>query len=157
MVLAAMESAFNRLVADDSWINLLEFIIMKNILLIGAGGFIGAVLRYVTVLLMQVFKGKTNIPLGTLLVNVLGCLLIGFLAVLAENGRWISTEGRNFLIVGVLGAFTTFSTFGYESVGLLKSGFNLHFLVNILLQVVLGFSAVWVGMRLSLLVTNRVR
>ncbi len=60
--------------------------------------------------------------MGTLLVNVFGCLLIGFLAVMAENSRLISVETRNFLIVGILGAFTTFSTFGYESVTLLKNG-----------------------------------
>jgi CrcB protein len=123
--------------------------LMRNILIIGAGGFIGAVLRYLAVLSMQVFKGKTNIPLGTLLVNVVGCLLIGFLAVLDENGKVISTETRNFLIVGILGAFTTFSTFGYETVNLFKSGLAFYFVINIVLQVVLGLAAVWAGMNLA--------
>ena len=122
---------------------------MKNILLIGAGGFIGAVLRYLAILSTQIIKQKTHIPLGTLLVNVAGCLLIGFLAVLAENGHWIPPAARNFLVVGILGAFTTFSTFGYESVSLLKNGQSFQFLANILLQVVLGFSAVWIGMQLA--------
>jgi fluoride exporter len=74
---------------------------------------------------MQVFKDKTNIPLGTLLVNVIGCLMIGFLTVLAENSNWVSADTRNFMVIGILGAFSTFSTFGYESFTLLKSGMNL--------------------------------
>lgn len=122
---------------------------MRTILIIGAGGFIGAVLRYLAVLSMQVFKGKTNIPLGTLLVNVVGCLLIGFFAVLAENNKVISSETRNFLIVGILGAFTTFSAFGFETVNLFKSGLTFQFIVNIILQVVLGLGAVWAGMNLA--------
>ena len=127
---------------------------MRDILIIGAGGFIGAVLRYLAVLSTQVLKTKTNIPMGTLLVNVFGCLLIGFLAVMAENSRLISVETRNFLIVGILGAFTTFSTFGYESVTLLKNGLNLHFALNIGLQLVLGFLAVWGGMSLAKMIQS---
>jgi CrcB protein len=122
---------------------------MRDILIIGAGGFIGAVLRYLAILSMQLFKSKTHIPMGTLLVNVIGCLLIGFLAVMAENSKLISADTRNFLVVGILGAFTTFSTFGYESVFLLKNGLNFHFAINILLQLVLGFAAVWGGMALA--------
>jgi CrcB protein len=122
---------------------------MRTIFIIGAGGFIGAVLRYLAVLSMQVFKTRHNIPLGTLLVNVVGCLLIGVLAVIAENSKLLSAETRNFLVVGVLGAFTTFSTFGYESVFMLKNGFNVSFALNIGLQLVLGFSAVAGGMYLA--------
>jgi fluoride exporter len=122
---------------------------MRTIFIIGAGGFIGAILRYLAVLSMQVFKTRHNIPLGTLLVNVVGCLLIGVLAVAAENSKLLSAETRNFLVVGVLGAFTTFSTFGYESVFMLKSGFNFSFALNIGLQLVLGFSAVAAGMYLA--------
>lgn len=129
---------------------------MRNIIIIGAGGFIGAVLRYLAVLSMQVFKGKTNIPLGTLLVNVVGCLLIGFLAVLAENNKVISSETRNFLIVGILGAFTTFSAFGFETVNLFKSGLTFHFVANIVLQVVLGLAAVWAGMNLAGLFQSKI-
>jgi fluoride exporter len=119
---------------------------LRDILIIGAGGFIGAVLRYIAVLSMQVFKTRHNIPMGTLLVNVIGCLLIGFLAVLAENSRFITAEARNFLIVGILGAFTTFSTFGYESINMLKEGLSTSFILNIGLQLALGFFAVWLGM-----------
>jgi fluoride exporter len=122
---------------------------MRNIIIIGAGGFIGAILRYLAILSVQVFKQKTNIPLGTLLVNVLGCLLIGFLLVLAEDNKLISTDSRNFLVVGILGAFTTFSTFAYESVGLLKNGMSLQFFLNVFLQLFLGLGAVWGGMSLA--------
>lgn len=119
---------------------------MKEILIIGAGGFLGAVLRYIAVISMQVFKTKHAIPMGTLLVNVIGCLLIGFLAVMAENGRILTPDTRNFLIVGILGAFTTFSTFGYESMTMLKSGAGTAFVLNIGLQLGLGLVAVWLGM-----------
>ena len=122
---------------------------MRNIIIIGAGGFIGAVLRYLAVLSMQAVKAKTNISLSTLLVNVLGCLLIGFLAALAENSKLISTDTSNFLVIGILGAFTTFSTFGYESFNLLKSGMNLQFAMNIIFQLVFGLAAVWGGMNLA--------
>jgi CrcB protein len=118
---------------------------VKEILIIGTGGFLGAVLRYIAVLSMQVFKTKHEIPLGTLLVNVIGCLLIGFLAVLAENGKFLTPETRSFLIVGILGAFTTFSTFGYESMTMLRSGATTAFVLNIGLQLALGLLAVWLG------------
>ncbi|MPM90609.1 putative fluoride ion transporter CrcB [bioreactor metagenome] len=71
------------------------------------------------------------------------------LATLAENGQVLTAEHRNFLIVGILGAFTTFSTFGYESVVLLKNGAQFNFFANLALQLVLGLSAVWAGMNLA--------
>ncbi len=125
---------------------------MRNLLFIGAGGFIGAVMRYLAVLSMQVIKTRHNIPLGTLLVNVIGCLLIGILAVTAENTRLISSETRNFLVVGILGAFTTFSTFSYESVMLVKNGSGMGFLLNVGLQIFLGLAAVWAGMNAARLI-----
>jgi CrcB protein len=60
----------------------------------------------------------------------------------------LSAESRNFLIVGILGAFTTFSTFGYESVTLLQNGFRFNFFANLAVQLVLGLGAVWLGMNL---------
>lgn len=145
---AAMESALNRL-ALMTPASCVRSIIVKEILIVGAGGFLGAVLRYLAILSMQVFKTRHAVPLGTLLVNVLGCLLIGFLAVLAENRVLLTPETRSFLIVGILGAFTTFSTFGYESISLLKSGATVGFLLNIGLQLGLGLLAVWLGMEIG--------
>lgn len=122
---------------------------MKNVIMVALGGSIGAVLRYLTLLSTQFLKQKTAIPLGTLMVNVLGCLLIGFLSTLGTNSRWISPEARNFMIVGILGAYTTFSTFGYESVSLFEAGFKWQFAANIALQLLLGFAAVWAGSALG--------
>jgi fluoride exporter len=142
-----MESALNRL-ALMTPVSSSGVLSMRNMLIIGAGGAIGAVLRYLVVLSTQVFKEKLPLPLGTLLVNVLGCLLIGILATLAENGQVLTAESRNFLIVGILGAFTTFSTFGYESVTLLQNGFKFNFFANLAVQLVLGLGAVWAGINL---------
>lgn len=119
---------------------------IRNLITIAAGGALGAVLRYLAMLSAQIFKEKTNIPVGTLIVNVLGCLAIGTLAALGTRSRILSEESRNFLIVGVLGAFTTFSTFGYESVTLMQNGLKVSFLLNIALQLGLGLTAVALGM-----------
>jgi len=121
--------------------------LIRNLITIGAGGFLGAVLRYLAVLFAQLFKGKTSIPLGT--------LLIGVLATLGARSKILTDEGRNFLIVGVLGAFTTFSTFGYESVSMLQGGLRLGFMMNIALQLGLGFTAVWAGMHLGRLILGQ--
>ena len=72
-------------------------------------------------------------------------LLIGFLAVLAENSKILTSDTRNFLFVGILGAFTTFSTFGYESMVMLRNGATTAFVLNIGLQLGLGLLAVWLG------------
>ena len=121
---------------------------MRDVLLIGAGGFIGAVLRYLVGLSTKIFKNELPLPLGTLIVNVVGCLLIGILATLAEEGNVITPQARNFLIVGILGAFTTFSTFGYESISLLRNESLVRFIANLVVQLVLGLGAVVLGMNL---------
>jgi CrcB protein len=88
-------------------------------------------------------------PLGTLLVNVLGCLLIGLLAGLAEARDLFSHEMRLFLFVGLLGGFTTFSTFGLESFELLRAGNWGMALANVSAQVFLSLAAVWAGFTFS--------
>ncbi|MEN6571624.1 MAG: fluoride efflux transporter CrcB [Anaerolineaceae bacterium] len=122
---------------------------IRNLITIAAGGALGAVLRYLAMLSAQIFKEKTNIPVGTLVVNVAGCLAIGILATLGTRSRILTEESRNFLIVGVLGAFTTFSTFGYESVTLMQNGLKVSSLLNVVLQLGLGFTAVALGMNLG--------
>jgi CrcB protein len=84
-------------------------------------------------------------PIGTLAVNILGCFLIGLLHGLAESRDLIGTDTRIFLFIGVLGGFTTFSTFGFESLALLKDGEFFKTSANILLHVIVGLSAVWIG------------
>lgn len=112
--------------------------------LIGSGGFIGSVLRYWTsVNAYKIFGEK--FPYGTFVVNVLGCLLIGFIAEISENRFLISSEVRTFLMIGFLGGYTTFSTFGYETFALLQDKDYLTALLNIILSVFLCIAAVWIG------------
>ncbi|MBN2632729.1 MAG: fluoride efflux transporter CrcB [Bacteroidales bacterium] len=116
----------------------------KNILLIGAGGFIGSVARF--------FLSKLNltvelfsIPVGTLLVNVTGCLVIGLLTGVADKTALLNSEWRMFLMVGLCGGFTTFSTFAGENLMLLHNGQFGPLLVYTALSVILGFAAVFFG------------
>jgi CrcB protein len=118
---------------------------VKSILIIGMGGFIGAVLRYAVSGYVQTINPKTLLPVGTLAVNLIGCFLIGFLATLAETRGALTPDARLFWLIGVLGAFTTFSTFGYETLALLRDGQNLLTLLNVGLQVMVGLFAVWAG------------
>ncbi|MBN1963659.1 MAG: fluoride efflux transporter CrcB [Anaerolineae bacterium] len=122
---------------------------MMYVILIGIGGFIGAVLRYLTSDLVQRIVGGALMPYGTLAVNMIGCLLIGFLAGVAEAHEVFSAEGRALVFVGLLGAFTTFSTFSFETTSLLRDGEIGVALVNVGVQVALGLVAVWLGNHLA--------
>ena len=93
-------------------------------LLVGVGGALGSMLRYWAGGLAQQSTGGAagGFPVGTLLVNVVGCLAIGGLAQLAEERQTLATEARAFLMVGLLGGFTTFSAFANETVTAWRSG-----------------------------------
>ncbi len=119
---------------------------MQNAILVGIGGFFGSIARYLMGLLVYRFFDAPTFPYATLLVNVLGCLAIGFIGTLAERSDIIQTPVRVFLIIGLLGGFTTFSAFGYETLTLARDGRMLHALWNIAAQIVLGLCAVWFGM-----------
>ena len=121
---------------------------MQNLLLFGLGGFMGALLRYSVSGLIQNLSNSISFPYGTLFVNLLGCLLIGALSQLAEVRGVISPEARSFIFIGLLGAFTTFSTFGNDTVSLFRDGENLLSYINIGLHLVLGLSAIWLGQSL---------
>jgi len=121
---------------------------MHNLLLIGLGGFTGALLRYSVSGFIQSWSKSLSFPYGTLVVNLLGCLLIGALSQVAEVRGVISPEARSFIFIGLLGAFTTFSTFGNDTVSLFRDGKDLLSFVNIGLHLVLGLSAVWLGQSL---------
>lgn len=84
-------------------------------------------------------------PLGTLAVNILGCLLIGVLNGLAETRQVIGPELRLFLMIGMLGGFTTFSTFGYETLALIRDADLVQAMGNVMAQVFFGLIAVWLG------------
>lgn len=121
---------------------------IKNILLIGTGGFAGSVARY--------FLSRLNlsisffsIPVGTLLVNVSGCLVIGFLTGIAGKSEILTAEWRLFLMVGLCGGFTTFSTFAGENLMLLHNGQIASLFLYTGLSLFLGFMAVYLGYLLT--------
>ena len=118
---------------------------------IGFGGFIGAIARYGLSGLAHRLTGSV-FPVGTLLVNVLGCLVIGVLATLVADKPMLSPNTRLFLMIGLLGSFTTFSTFGYETVELLHDSSMGAAMLNVCLNVVLGVVAVFGGQALVRLV-----
>jgi CrcB protein len=122
---------------------------MYNVLLAGLGGFFGSALRYLINLWVYRLFDYPTFPYGTLIINIAGCLCIGLLGGLAETKQLFTPEVRIFIFIGVLGGFTTFSSFGYDTYGLLRNGQLLLGGANVLLQVVLGLSAVWIGFNLS--------
>lgn len=121
----------------------------KNIILVGFGGGIGAVLRY---LVSGWVHGRITggvFPWGTFTVNVMGCLLIGLLGGWSENLPVFTPATRLFVFMGILGGFTTFSSFGYETFQMLFAGNPASALVNIGLSVFACLFAVWIGFQLS--------
>ncbi len=113
-------------------------------LAIAAGGAVGALLRYWTSLSVHGLLGRA-FPYGTLTVNVVGSLVMGVLYVLLLERLTLGPEWRAALLVGLLGAFTTFSTFSLETMNILEQGAYLKALLNVLLNVTLCLAAVWLG------------
>jgi CrcB protein len=118
---------------------------MQKILLVGAGGFVGSILRYAVSGLAHRLLPATLFPVGTLAVNVLGCLGVGLLHGLFTSRGLIGPDTRLFLMIGLLGGFTTFSTFGLETLTLAGDAESLKAMANIALNVVAGLAAVWLG------------
>jgi len=117
---------------------------IKNLILIGTGGFIGSVARYLVSRLSSHVEWL-SIPLGTLVVNVLGSLLIGFLIGISEKSALLNVELRMFLMVGLCGGFTTFSSFTGENLMLMRNGQFLPLFLYTGLSILLGFTAVYLG------------
>ena len=125
---------------------------MNNILtlfIIGMGGFTGAIFRYLAGGLIHKLSNNYSFPYGTLGVNLLGCFLIGFLGGYVDNFGMFSPKIRLFLFIGALGGFTTFSTFGYETIALLRDKEVIAAFANIGLHVVLGLFLVYFGYSLT--------
>ncbi|MGB5442615.1 MAG: fluoride efflux transporter CrcB [Gammaproteobacteria bacterium] len=117
---------------------------MTQLLAIAAGGAIGAVLRYWLSTAIQ-SRTASAFPYGTLTVNVVGSLLIGFLYIWLTERMVVGPAGRAFVLIGVLGAFTTFSTFSIETLNLMESGQPGKALVNVLASVIVCVSAAAAG------------
>lgn len=122
---------------------------LTRIVLIGLGGAIGSVFRYLLSTSVHQFL-KPSFPYGTLAVNALGCFLIGFVFVfLLERFNGQADSLRSLLMIGFLGGFTTFSSFSIETLNLIESGELLSGLLNVLISVVLCLSLTWVGVVLG--------
>ena len=117
---------------------------LKQLLLIGAGGFIGSVARYL-ISRLNTHVEWLSIPVGTLAVNVLGSMLIGFLIGISEKSPVLTVELRMFLMVGLCGGFTTFSSFSGENLMLMRNGQFLTLFLYTGLSILLGFTAVYLG------------
>lgn len=118
-------------------------------LIVGSGGFVGSALRFTTASWVQRWWPQSTLPIGTLTVNVVGCLVIGLIAGVADH-RWeLSQATWLFLVVGVLGGFTTFSAFGHEVFMLGAGGHRLHALIHVSAHLVLGVGAAWLGYGLA--------
>lgn len=121
---------------------------MTQVIAIAAGGALGAVLRYWVSTAIYAWAGR-SFPWGTLAVNVLGSLIMGLLTVWLLERLTQSTEWRAFLLIGLLGAFTTFSAFSIETLALVEQGQHVKALVNALSSVLLCVAAAWLGVVLA--------
>jgi CrcB protein len=120
---------------------------MRTLLFVGIGGGVGSILRYT----ISLFVGKhipIVFPFGTLLVNISGCFLIGVFYALLDRHSHFNPDWRFFLITGICGGYTTFSTFSYDGFILLKQGANLSFILYVLGSVVIGLLSTIAGVAL---------
>lgn len=117
---------------------------MRILLLIGTGGFIGSVLRYVITLAIQ-NRFLHTFPYGTLAVNIIGCFAIGLVFSFSEKGN-LPHEWRLFLATGICGGFTTFSAFSIETLSLMRDGHMLPAILYVAASVLLGLLATFLGL-----------
>jgi CrcB protein len=118
---------------------------LTDVLWVGVGGFVGSSLRYLVSGWVHRLPGTSTFPHGTLVVNVIGCLLLGFLGGWAEHRQVLSATTRLFLMIGVLGGFTTFSTFAFETLAFAHGSDAARAIANVALHIVLGLGAAWLG------------
>lgn len=119
---------------------------MKNILLVGLGGSIGSMLRYISYLLIGSAK---PFPLATLLINIAGSLIIGLVIGYSFKSQSFATNWKLFLATGICGGFTTFSSFSLENMQLLQNGRIVSFALYTLLSLLLGLAAVFIGYKIA--------
>lgn len=116
-----------------------------DLVLVGAGGAIGSVLRYFASGLVQRLELWGSFPGGTLAVNLIGCTVLGFLGGLSDSRYLFSPSARLFVFIGVLGGFTTFSTFSYETLTLIRTGEVAKAALNVSASIVLCLAGTWLG------------
>jgi len=126
------------------WDNLRMGLLLE-ILMVGTGGFLGASGRYLTGKMVNHLIPAAQLPWGTIAVNIIGCFVIGFI-----TGLYIFKEGMNpylklFVLVGILGGYTTFSAFSMETLELLKNGYTLRATLNLGVTFCLTLAAVGIG------------
>lgn len=115
-----------------------------QLILIALGGAIGSICRYGLSTLVQ-RQTTPFFPYGTFVVNVLGCLMFGVIVGAARQRFVLGPNERAFLLIGILGGFTTFSTFTYETFALLQDGEILRAVLNSIGQLLCGIAALWIG------------
>ena len=116
-----------------------------NAVLVGSGGFLGALARYGLSGLVHRLIPLTTFPYGTLVVNLLGCFAIGVASGLVESRQLFGPEFRTFALIGILGGFTTFSTFGNETFAMIRGEEYLGAGANIGVHVIVCLALVWLG------------
>jgi CrcB protein len=116
-----------------------------SITLVALGGALGSVSRYLLGTWIQTSSKSIDFPFGTLTVNLIGCFVIGLLAQLAEARGAFTPESRALVFIGILGGFTTFSSFGNDTINLFRDGETINALANIGANVLLGLAFVWLG------------
>ncbi len=118
---------------------------IRTILLVGIGGGIGSIFRYLT----SVFVAKyyaNSFPLATLIANILGCFLIGIIMGFLSKSQFGSQDLKWLLVTGFCGGYTTFSAFGYENINLMQNGNSALAFGYIALSIIIGLFAVWLGL-----------
>jgi fluoride exporter len=118
---------------------------LYSVLFVALGGALGSVSRYLLGTWTQSLSKTIDFPYGTLTVNLIGCFIIGFLSQLAESRGVFTPESRAFAFIGILGGFTTFSSFGNDTINLLRDGETFNALANVGANVIVGLFLVWLG------------
>lgn len=121
---------------------------IKSILLVGLGGAIGSILRYLSAILVSKYWNQA-FPLATFIINMVGCLLIGLLIAFIEKQPGVSDNFRLLMVTGFCGGYTTYSAFAYENTLLIGSSQSLIAFAYIAASVLVGILFVWVGMYLG--------
>ena len=117
--------------------------------MVGSGGFVGAICRYGLSGLVHRKLPLSTFPWGTLLVNLLGCLIIGVLIGLLESRQLFGPGFRRFMLIGLIGSFTTYSTFGYETFALIRGAEYFRATASVGMHVILGLALVFAGYGLT--------